>query len=269
MKPSATVLEYKDSKGSQQWRFYISDIEALVSLLRDLRYGDAAKGFIAVSNVHMFIVARHDKALASALASASFAVCDGQPIAWLAGMAASRPVQRITGVQILHRILLDGKGPPRIALVGGNRDCVTKIEKLLLHDTRDTGSKVLVIDPGIVPPTAIPDQCILDSLREFAPDIVFVALGCPKQEKWAAAAARLVPSTFIGVGAGFNYLAGELRRAPLLLQTLGLEWLYRLAQQPQLLPRYLTTNFPFIVLLVKTIIGRRLPSTFTTLKGGI
>lgn len=266
MKPSATVLEYQDSKGSQHWRFYIGNVEALDSLLLDLRFGDAAKGFIAVCNVHMFIVARHDKALASAIHSASFAVCDGQPIAWLAGMVASRPVQRITGVQILHRVLLDGKGPPRIALVGGNRDCLTKIEKILL---RDTGRKVLVIDPGIVPPTGIPDQSTLAALREFAPDIVFVALGCPKQEKWAAEAARLIPSTFIGVGAGFNYLAGELRRAPLLLQTLGLEWLYRLVQQPRLFRRYMTTNFPFVVLLVKTIIGRRMPGTFTTLKGGV
>ena len=266
MQPSASVLEYDDFKGSQHWRFYVGDVEGLDSVLRDLRFGDAAKGFIAVCNVHMFIVARHDKALASALHSASFAVCDGQPIAWLAGMVASRPVHRITGPQILHRVLLDGKGPPRIALIGGNHDCLKKIKKILPHDI---GRKVLVIDPGIVPPAGIPDQCTLVRLRKFAPDIVFVALGCPKQEKWAAAAARLVPSTFIGVGAGFDYLAGDLRRAPLIMQTLGLEWLYRLAQQPYLLPRYLTTNVPFMVHLAKTVIGRRLPNTFTTPTGGV
>ena len=129
MQPSASVLEYDDSKGSQHWRFYVGDVEGLDSVLRDLRFGDAAKGFIAVCNVHMFIVARHDKALASAIHSASFAVCDGQPIAWLAGMVASRPVQRITGPQILHRVLLDGKGPPRIALIGGNRDCLNEDRK--------------------------------------------------------------------------------------------------------------------------------------------
>lgn len=255
VKPSATVLEYEDSKGPQRWRFYIGDIESLYSLIGGLRFGDAAKGFIAVCNVHMFVVARRDEALASALRSASFAVCDGQPVAWLAGMAASRPVQRITGVDILHRVLLDGGGPPRIALVGGNPNCLAKIEKILRDDV---GKKVLIIDPGVVASTGVPDQGTLAALMEFAPDVVFVALGCPKQEKWAAAAARLVPSTFIGVGAGFNYLAGELRRAPLLLQTLGLEWLYRLAQQPRLLPRYLSTNGPFIVLLVKTIIRRQL-----------
>lgn len=267
MQPSASVLEYKDSQGSPHWRFYVGDVEELDSVLCDLRFGDAAKGFIAVCNVHMFIVARHDKALASAIHSASFAVCDGQPIAWLAGMAASRPVQRITGVQILHRVLFGGKGPPRIALIGGSRECLKKIKQILRHDS---GRKVLVIDPGIVPPTGIPDECTLARLREFAPDIVFVALGCPKQEKWAAAAARVVPSTFIGVGAGFNYLAGELRRAPLIMQTLGLEWLYRLAQQPWLLPRYLTTNLPFIVHLAKTVIGRQLlKNTITTPTGGV
>ena len=264
---TADVLEYDDSQGSQHWRFYVGDVEGLDSILRDLRFGDAAKGFIAVCNVHMFIVARHDKALASAIRSASFAICDGQPIAWLAGMVASRPVQRIFGPTILHRVLFEGKGPPRIALIGGNRDGLNKIERMF---RRDNGRELLVIDPGIVPPTGIPDEYTLARLRKFAPDIVFVALGCPKQEKWAAAAARLIPSTFIGIGAGFNYLIGDLRRAPLIMQKLGLEWLYRLAQQPWLLPRYLTTNLPFIVHLAKTVIGRQLlKNTITTPTGGV
>jgi N-acetylglucosaminyldiphosphoundecaprenol N-acetyl-beta-D-mannosaminyltransferase len=267
VQPNVSVLEYDDSQGRQHWRFYVGNVEGLDAVLSDLRFGDAAKGFIAVCNVHMFIVARRDKALASALHSAFFAVCDGQPIAWLAGLVASRPVQRITGPQILHRVLFDGKGPPRVALIGGNRDCLKKIKRILRHQI---GRKVMVIDPGIVPPTGIPDEGTLARLRKFAPDIVFVALGCPKQEKWAAAAARLVPSTFIGVGAGINYLTGDLRRAPLIMQTLGLEWLYRLTQQPRLLPRYLTTNLPFIVHLAKTVIGKQLPKNiFTTPTGGV
>ena len=166
MQPSASVLEYDDSQGSQHWRFYVGDVEGLDSILRDLRFGDAAKGFIAVCNVHMFIVARHDKALASAIRSASFAICDGQPIAWLAGMVASRPVQRIFGPTILHRVLFGGKGPPRIALIGGNRDCLNKIERIL---RRDNGRKLLVIDPGIVPPTGIPDECTLAQAQGICP----------------------------------------------------------------------------------------------------
>jgi N-acetylglucosaminyldiphosphoundecaprenol N-acetyl-beta-D-mannosaminyltransferase len=250
---SAAMLEYEDSNGSRRWRFYIGDVESLDSVLRGLRFG-TANGFIAVCNVHMFIGARCDEGLASAIHSASFAICDGQPIAWLAGMIAARPVQRITGPDVLRRILLEGGGPPRIALVGGKPSSLIKIKTLL----RDNNKDVIVIDPGIVPANGTPDEHTLAALMRFAPDIVFVALGCPKQEKWASAAARIVPSTFIAVGAAFEVLAGELLRPPLILQKLGLEWLYRLIQQPRLFRRYITTNGPFIVLLVKTIIRRQI-----------
>ena len=258
-KASATLLEYEDSKASRRWRFYTGDVEALDTLLRDLRFGATAAGFIALCNVHLFIVARYDEALASALRSASFAVCDGQPIAWLAGMVESRRVQRITGPDLLRHVLLEDDAPLKIALVGGTPSTLMKIEDLL----HDTGKKVILIDPGIVPSTGVPDQRTLAALRQFAPDLVFVALGCPKQEKWASAAARLVPSTFITVGAAFDYLTGELRRAPLIMQRLGLEWLYRLAQQPRLFRRYAATNGPFVVLLVKTIIRHKLAGTRT------
>jgi N-acetylglucosaminyldiphosphoundecaprenol N-acetyl-beta-D-mannosaminyltransferase len=248
------ILDYQDvQKPRRTWRFYISDVETLVCHLRGLRFGTAPGAVIAVCNVHMFISARHDEALATALSTASFAVCDGQPIAWLAGMFTAQPVARITGPEILRHVLLEGALAPKIALVGGSPSALRKIKQLL----HGAGRAALVIDPGKVPPSGQPDQRTLATLMQFAPDLVFVALGCPKQEKWAAAAAKVVPSTFIGVGAAFDYLAGELHRAPLLMQRTGMEWLYRLVQQPRLFRRYVITHGPFLALLAKTMIREK------------
>ena len=91
------------------------------------------------------------------------------------------------------------------------------------------------------------DEAAVRAINEAEPDIVWVGLGAPKQENWMYAHQGRVNGVMIGVGAGFDYHAGTIRRAPLWMQKASLEWLYRLLQDPKrLFGRYLKTNFKYL-----------------------
>ena len=91
------------------------------------------------------------------------------------------------------------------------------------------------------------DRKIIDIINKTHPDFIWVGLGAPKQEKWMACHKGLVNGLMVGVGAGFDYFAGNIKRAPQWMQNMNLEWVYRLLQDPQrLFKRYLITNTKFI-----------------------
>ncbi|MGZ5817342.1 MAG: WecB/TagA/CpsF family glycosyltransferase, partial [Burkholderiaceae bacterium] len=95
----------------------------------------------------------------------------------------------------------------------------------------------------------------VEAINQSGANIVFVGLGCPKQEKWMAAHCGRVQALMIGVGAAFDYHAGTIKRAPLWFQQNGLEWLYRLCSEPRrLFKRYMTTNTLFILGIGKQIL---------------
>jgi N-acetylglucosaminyldiphosphoundecaprenol N-acetyl-beta-D-mannosaminyltransferase len=97
------------------------------------------------------------------------------------------------------------------------------------------------------------EQDIIRIINASGAKIVFVALGCPKQEKWMAAMKDRINSVMIGIGAALPVLAGVQKRAPRWMQKSGLEWLYRLSQEPKrLFKRYLVTNTTYLYILIKT-----------------
>ena len=124
--------------------------------------------------------------------------------------------------------------------------------------TLDTMKSVLERDyPGIAiagmyappfrPLTEKEDAEIIQRINDASPDFVWVGLGAPKQEEWMYAHRGKLCAVSLGVGAGFDYLAGNIKRAPRIMQKLCLEWLYRLLQDPKRLwKRYVTTNARFI-----------------------
>lgn len=100
------------------------------------------------------------------------------------------------------------------------------------------------------------DKKIINEINTKSPDFLWVGLGAPKQELWMYEHKNKVNSLMIGVGAGFDYLAGNIKRAPKWMQIVGFEWLYRLIQDPKrLFKRYLVTNLKFLIFLIKMSIG--------------
>jgi N-acetylglucosaminyldiphosphoundecaprenol N-acetyl-beta-D-mannosaminyltransferase len=102
--------------------------------------------------------------------------------------------------------------------------------------------------PPFRPLTPEEDDAVVKSINDSGAGIVWVSLGCPKQEIWMAAHRGRVNAVMVGVGAAFDYIAGSIRRAPLWMQRAGLEWLHRLFSEPRRLwKRYFVTNSLFIL----------------------
>lgn len=224
-------------------RFYTGGMDRLIARLM---VAPARGEMIAVCNTHMLVEAGRDPVLAGAMRRATFSLCDGKPIAWLVGLLTGRPIARITGPDVLEIVLGAELGACRVALVGGDADVLERLRQRAPEAWR---GNLLLLDPGRVPEGVGPSEAIFAALEAFRPRIVFVGLGCPKQEKWISHAIARVPAHFLGVGAAFDYGAGNIRRAPRAMQASGAEWLYRAVQQPRLIRRYLATCVPFLGLL--------------------
>jgi N-acetylglucosaminyldiphosphoundecaprenol N-acetyl-beta-D-mannosaminyltransferase len=121
--------------------------------------------------------------------------------------------------------------------------------------------RVGTYSPPFRPLTAMEEQDVIDIIHENNPKLIFVTLGCPKQEKWMASMRGRVNAVMIGVGAALPVLVGEQKRAPFWMQKIGLEWFYRLRQEPRrLFKRYLITNTIYILLILREKIKKLIKS---------
>lgn len=201
---------------------------------------------VIVANVHLLTEARHNPKLKNAFDAASLAVTDGMPLVWLAKKQIPY-TERIVGVELMHALSKEGR---RIFLLGGAEG----VAEIL-------GEKLKKEYPVTVVGTACPpfrawsteeETTLITEINATKPDILFVAFGAPKQELWMQKhRANLNVPVMIGVGAAFDFALGRLKRAPLWMQKSGLEWFYRLCQEPRRLwKRYAVSNTRFLWLVL-------------------
>lgn len=218
---------------------------------------DNKRQYVCIVPVHSLIVGFWDKAHRSVLRGAGLCTADGVPVVWLQRMLGFRDASRVYGPTLMLKTLNRAEREGwRVVLYGGSQH---RLELLKQH-LMDRYPKLKLVD-AISPPyralTAEEDDAMVDRLRAARPDLVFVGLGCPKQESWMAEHAARVPGVMLGVGAAFDFHAGAVRQAPPLLQRLGLEWAFRLAVEPRRLwKRYLTTNPVYLAIAAGQLIGQ-------------
>lgn len=205
---------------------------------------------VCLCNVHTVITARDDAALRRALARSDMNAPDGAPIAWLMRKRGHPDQERISGPDLMWRTLDDAaqRGLP-VFFYGSTTPTLEKLRAALTaaFPSLDIAG---MLAPPFRPLSAQEDAAITGTIRKSGAQLVFVGLGCPKQEKWIASHLGRIDAVMLGVGAAFDYHAGTLRRAPLAWQRAGLEWLYRLAMEPgRLMRRYLVTNTRFLLAL--------------------
>ncbi|MEQ7009138.1 WecB/TagA/CpsF family glycosyltransferase [Actinopolymorpha sp. B17G11] len=178
---------------------------------------------------------------------------DGQPFVWAARMLGQPLPGRVAGIDLMEQVLrLARDAGWRIYLLGGREHVVTRLGERL----RAEGVQVAGLRNGYYAPEEEP--AILAEIRRSAADVLFVGMPTPAKERVVVAGPEStgVP-VCIGVGGSFDVLAGELRRAPVTVQRLGMEWLFRLAQEPRrLFGRYAVTNTRFIALVVRDVVRR-------------
>lgn len=200
--------------------------------------------YVCVSNVHTTVTAFENEEYRVIQNSGILAIPDGGPLSSVGRKRGAKNMNRTTGPSFLSEILK--LGGYRHYFYGSTPET---LEKLISNLSTDYPQSTIVgmYSPPFRQLTEEEDKAIVERINEAEPDFVWVGLGAPKQERWMAAHQGRVCGLMIGIGAAFDYYAGNIERAPLWMQKANLEWLYRLLQDPKrLFKRYLITNSKFI-----------------------
>ena len=208
---------------------------------------DLSGDYLCVSNVHTTVMAYEDEEYCAVQNGGVMAIPDGGPLSAMGRRRGCAQMERITGPDYMARILeiSVGKGY-RHYFYGSTQKTLDKLRQRLAKDY--PGIQIVgMFSPPFRLMTEEEDTAFVEKVNEAKPDFLWVALGAPKQEKWMAVHQGAVCGFMVGVGAGFDYFAGNIKRAPRWMQRLNLEWLYRLMQEPgRLFKRYWHTNLKFI-----------------------
>jgi len=203
--------------------------------------------YMCVTNVHTVVTASEDQAYRNIQNSGIMAIPDGGPLSSVGRKRGHQEMRRIAGPSYMEEIFKNsGKMGYRHYFYGSTEETLWKLENSL--ERNYPGIRIAgMYSPPFAPVTKEEDARIIDGINEAEADFVWVGLGAPKQEKWMADHQGKVKGFMVGVGAGFDYFAGNIKRAPEWMQKNNLEWFYRLMQEPgRLFGRYLRTNTKFI-----------------------
>lgn len=215
---------------------------------------------VAVCNVHSVMASRRNPRLHDAIAQAGVATPDGMPLVWALNALEPGSHQRVDGYRLFHETIKAGIGrSTRHFLYGSTSDTLDELSGVLR--TEYPGIEIAgILSPPFRTQTADEGLTDLAVIRASNSDVVWVGLGMPKQEIWMNTAKSALPGiSLVGVGAVFDWVAGNVPKAPDWMQRSGLEWLYRLAKEPRRLwRRYAWNNPAYLVLLtIQVLRGRR------------
>jgi len=209
------------------------------------------RGYVCVCNVHTVMASGEDPALRAALDSSSLNVPDGQPLVWAINALGHHQLRdRVYGPELMSRACaLAAQSGQRFYLYGG-RNQGALVQLALNLRRRFPGLQIVGgYSPPFRPLSAEEVDAVVAEINHAKPDVVWVGIGVPKQEKWMAALRdRIDAPVLVGVGAAFDFHAGLVPQAPSWMQSAGLEWLYRLGQEPRRLwRRYARYNPRFVL----------------------
>lgn len=194
--------------------------------------------YICVTSVHGVIMAQDDPEVATVLNQADIATPDGMPLVWAIRSFGARDQQRVYGPTLMLDLCRDAaESGARVFLYGSREETLSLLINRLkkrLPGLHIAGS----YSPPFRPLTDKEETHVQQLIRDADPDLLFVGISTPKQEKWMYAHQQAFPGvTMIGVGAAFDFHAGRIRQAPAWMQRNGLEWLFRLSTEPARLGR--------------------------------
>ncbi len=212
---------------------------------------------VSTVNLDFLVLAGRDPAFRGALESADLAVADGRPLLWLARMRGKRLPERVAGADVTQWLVDGGVPGARIFLLGTTDEVCRAVVARAASGRAEivgwsTASRKALDDPSQV-------SDVIREINASRPDVLLTALGAPRQDLWMAAHAdELDVSVMIGVGGSLDLLAGRLRRAPSWLRRIGLEWAFRMLQEPRRLwRRYLVDDLPFLAREMVATMARR------------
>lgn len=216
--------------------------------------------YVCICNVHSVVTTTRDVEFKIAVNNADMSTPDGAPIAWALRRLGHAGQERINGPDLMMRYLAEAERRDQVVFFYGSTESTLARLRLSLARQFPLLRVGGTFSPPFRPLTREEDDKVVDMINASGANVVFVGLGCPKQEKWMADHRGRVRAVMIGVGAAFDYHSGVVRRAPLWWQQHGLEWLYRLGSEPRrLFKRYMVTNALFVVGFLRQVVVGKFP----------
>ncbi|MBR1470746.1 MAG: WecB/TagA/CpsF family glycosyltransferase [Lachnospiraceae bacterium] len=203
--------------------------------------------YICFSNVHTTVMAADDPGYKEILNHSAMTFPDGAPVAKCIREAGYAEAERVAGPDLMAELFRQSMGSGRKHYFYGSTEKTIQKLRENLEKNYPWMEIVGMVSPPFRELTEEEDAEVVAKINESGADFIWIGLGAPKQEKWMRIHAGKLRGVMLGVGAGFDFHAGTIRRAPVLIQKLGLEWLYRLVQNPgRLFKRYFITNTKFL-----------------------
>ena len=217
-----------------------------------LKAKNKTRSYICIAAVHQLMEAHADASFARISHQADIVTPDGLPITWALKWLYNIKQDRVAGMDLLPDLLKDAeKNKLPVYFYGSTQTMLDKTSEYLQQKFPHLQTAGFY-SPPFRPLTIDEENEICAIINNSGAGLVFVVLGCPKQERWMAAMKSKINATLIGVGGALPVLVGLQKRAPLWMQKNGLEWFFRLSQEPgRLWKRYLVTNSQFIYYIIK------------------
>ena len=251
--PSTTRRSWQRVRVGHAWIDALTFDQAVDAIEDLVTAGEG--GMVVTPNVDHLVQLEHNLVFRAAYQEAGLSVVDGQLLLWASHVLGTPLPEKISGSDLLIPLARRAaKRKWRVYLLGGGPGVAELAGKEL---QKQFDIDVVGTDAPFVTPDGNPVEgpAVVERIAKARPHLLFVAFGAPKQELFLHRAASVIrPAVGIGVGAGFDFITGRLKRAPRWISSTGLEWLYRLAQEPRrLAKRYLVDDPEFLAILVRTL----------------
>lgn len=225
----------------------ITTIEGVTTSIVELAKARTSS-YVCISNVHMCMEAFDSEKFEEVLNQSDIVVPDGRPIYWALKLLGFSLAKQVRGQDLMNELCrLSQANNVKIGLYGGADDEVLSLVTEKITSEYPNVDITFAYSPPFRPMSANEREQIVNMINDASVGILFVGIGCPKQEYWMAQHKGEIKSVMLGVGAAFDFISGNKRHAPRWMQYIGLEWLFRLLSEPKRLwKRYLKQNPRFI-----------------------
>lgn len=210
--------------------------------------------FLSTPNLNFVVTAQHDAGFRDSVLQSDLSLADGMPLVWVARLMGLPLPGRVAGASLFERLRDAAATPMRVFFFGGPEGAAERACERL--NAQKAGLRCVGFDaPGFVPVEAMSEPARIERINASAPDFVCVALGAAKGQAWIVRnRPRLTAPVLSHLGAVVNFAAGSVRRAPRWMQRSGLEWLWRVKEEPALWRRYAHDGLGFLRLLVTRVL---------------
>ncbi len=228
-----------------------SAIEKIAGLVKD---GNG--GYVCFSTVHMVMESYDQQEFGAKVNGADFIVPDGMPIVWMQKLQGEKNAKRVRANDLMTMLCeYAEKNNLKVGFYGGKQEVIGAILKRAAQELPKL-QIAYAYSPPFRPLTVEEDTKITEEIKSSGAQILFMGLGCPKQENWMAVHKNTLSAVMLGVGASFDFYAGNVKESPEWIGNLGFEWLFRLFQEPKRLwRRYLILNPRFVWLATLQLLG--------------